>query len=54
MGDPESTPIVKIADKLDNAMFEWQSESTKTLKIWIDKGLTISTGKLIFASANLE
>lgn len=42
-----------VADKLDNAMLEWQSELTKTLKIWIDKGLTMTTGELILARANL-
>lgn len=41
------------ADKLDDAMLEWQSELTKTLKIWIDKGLTMTTGELILARANL-
>ncbi len=34
-------------------MLEWQSELTITLKIWIDKGLTMSTGELILARANL-
>jgi len=42
-----------VADKLDDAMLEWQSELTKTLKIWIDKGLTMTTGELILACANL-
>ena len=41
------------ADKLDKAMLEWQSELTKTLKIWIDKGLMMTTGELIPARANL-
>lgn len=41
------------ADKLDDAMLEWQSELTKTLKIWIDKGLSITIGELILARANL-
>lgn len=41
------------ADKLDDAMLEWQSELTKTLKIWIDKGLEMTTGELILACANL-
>jgi len=41
------------ADKLDYAMLEWQSELTKTLKIWIDKGLSMTTGELILARANL-
>ena len=41
------------ADKLDNAMLNWQSELTKTLKIWIDKGIDMSDGELILARANL-
>lgn len=41
------------ADKLDDAMLEWQSELTKTLKIWIDKGSSMTTGELILARANL-
>ncbi|MDK2992522.1 MAG: hypothetical protein PWP48_1755 [Clostridiales bacterium] len=41
------------ADKLDDVMLEWQSELTKTLKIWIDKGLSMTTGELILARANL-
>ena len=41
------------ADKLDKAMLEWQSELTKTLKIWIDKGLAMTSGELILARANL-
>ncbi|MEA4948243.1 MAG: hypothetical protein VB068_01125 [Petrimonas sp.] len=41
------------ADKLDDAMLEWQSELTKTLKIWIDKGLSMTNGELILARANL-
>lgn len=41
------------ADKLDKAMLNWQSELTKTLEIWIDKGLNMTTGELILARANL-
>ena len=41
------------AKKLDIAMLDWQSELTKTLKIWIDKGLDMSVGELILARANL-
>ncbi|SHJ36436.1 hypothetical protein [Parasporobacterium paucivorans] len=41
------------ADKLDDAMLEWQSELTKALIIWIDKSLTMTTGELILARANL-
>lgn len=41
------------ARKLDIAMLGWQSELTKTLKIWIDKGLNMTVGELILARANL-
>jgi len=41
------------ANKLDDAMLEWQSELTKTLKMWIDKGTSMTTGDLILARANL-
>ena len=41
------------AKKLDIAMLDWQSELTKTLKIWIDKGLDMTIGELILARANL-
>ena len=41
------------AKKLDVAMLDWQSELTKTLKIWIDKGLDMTVGELILARANL-
>ena len=41
------------AKKLDIAMLDWQSELTKTLKIWIDKGLDMTVGELILARANL-
>ena len=40
------------AKKLDIAMLDWQSELTKTLKIWIDKGLDMTVGELILARAN--
>lgn len=42
-----------VANKLDGAMLEWQSELTKSLKIWIDKGLAMTTGELILARANI-
>ena len=41
------------AKKLDIAMLDWQRELTKTLKIWIDKGLDMTVGELILARANL-
>lgn len=39
--------------KLDDAMLDWQSELTKTLEIWINKGLSMTDGELILARANL-
>ena len=41
------------AKKLYKAMLEWQTELTNTLEIWINKGLTMTTGELILARANL-
>lgn len=41
------------AAKLNKAMLEWQLELTKTLKLWIDKGLNMTVGELILARANL-
>lgn len=41
------------ASKLDIAMLDWQNELTKTLSIWIDKGLQMTDGELILARANL-
>ena len=42
-----------VANKLDIAMLDWQYELTESLKIWIDKGLKMTTGELILARANL-
>ena len=39
--------------KLDAAMLNWQSELTNTLEIWIEKGLSMTTGELILAYANI-
>lgn len=41
------------AKKLDVAMLDWQSELTKTLRIWVEKGLDMTVGELILARANL-
>lgn len=41
------------AKKMDLAMLDWQYELTKTLRVWIDKGLEMTTGELILARANL-
>lgn len=41
------------AAKLNKAMLEWQLELTKTLELWIDKGLNMTVGELILARANL-
>ena len=45
--------LIMLLKKLDIAMLDWQSELTKTLKIWIDKGLDMTVGELILARANL-
>ena len=42
-----------VADKLDDAMLKWMSELTDTLKIWIDKGSTMTEGELILARTNM-
>lgn len=42
-----------VADKMDIAMLNWQSSLTQALKIWIEKGLSMSTGELILARVNL-
>lgn len=42
-----------VADKLDSAMLIWMSELTDTLKIWIDKGSTMTDGELILARTNM-
>ena len=42
-----------VADKMDIAMLDWQSSLTQTLRIWIEKGLSMSNGELILARANL-
>lgn len=42
-----------VADKMDDAMLSWMSELTDTLKIWIDKGISMTDGELIFARTNM-
>ena len=42
-----------VADKLDAAMLKWMSELTDTLKIWIDKGSSMTDGELILAWTNM-
>ena len=42
-----------VADKLDDAMLKWMSELTDILKIWIDKGSTMTEGELILARTNM-
>lgn len=52
----EGSPRVctsSVADQLDAAMPGWQSDLTRTLKTWIDKGLLMTAGELILACANL-
>ena len=41
------------ARKLDIAMLDWMSSLTDTLKIWIDKGFSMTDGELILARTNL-
>ncbi|MEE1281878.1 MAG: hypothetical protein UHK60_06475 [Acutalibacteraceae bacterium] len=42
-----------VTNKLDIAMLDWQSELTNALKIWIDKGINMTTGELILARTNM-
>lgn len=42
-----------VADKLDHAMLKWISELTDTLKIWLDKGSSMTDGELILARTNM-
>ena len=43
----------KAADLLDEAQLNWIEELTCTLKIWVDKGVSMTDGELILARANL-
>lgn len=42
-----------VADKMDEAMLSWMVDLTDTLKIWIDKGLSMTDGELILARTNM-
>ena len=42
-----------VADKMDDAMLSWMSELTDTLKIWVDKGTSMTDGELILARTNM-
>lgn len=42
-----------VADKMDDSMLSWMSELTDTLKIWIDKGISMTDGELILARTNM-
>lgn len=42
-----------VADKMDDAMLSWMSELTDTLKIWIDKSVSMTDGELILARTNM-
>lgn len=42
-----------VSEKLDKAMLDWNLELTEALSIWIDKGLSMTTGELILARVNL-
>ncbi len=39
--------------KLDNMMFDWIISLTSSLHIWAEKGISMTDGELILASANL-
>lgn len=39
--------------KIEKAMFSWMKELTDCLKIWTDKGETMTDGELILARANI-
>lgn len=41
------------ADKMDAAMLSWMLDLTDTLKIWIDKGVSMTDGELILARTNM-
>ena len=43
----------KVADKMDKAMLNWIIELTDCLSIWIDKGESLTEGKLILARVNM-
>ena len=42
-----------VADKMDDAMLQWMSELTDTLKIWLDKSISMIDGELILARTNM-
>lgn len=45
--------INEVADRMDQAQLQWLDELTVALKIWIDKGDTMTDGELILAHVNL-
>lgn len=42
-----------VVDMLINVKFDWLLSLTKTLDIWIEKGICMSEGELLLARANL-
>ena len=42
-----------VADKMDDAMLDWTVQLTDTLKMWIDKGSSMTDGELILARTNM-
>lgn len=44
---------VDTADKLENAMLDLHFEMTKSLGIWIKKGLSMTKGELVLARVNI-
>ena len=46
-------PPASVVQKIDGAMLDWMRELTKTLRLWTDKGSSMTSGELILARANL-
>ena len=49
----QSIPPESAAKKIDEAMLDWMRDMTKALRIWTDKGYSMSEGELILARVNL-
>lgn len=45
--------LCRAAGKLDQAMLKWITELTECLRIWINKGVSMTEGELILARANM-
>ena len=42
-----------VSKKIDSAMLDWLRDLTKTLRLWTDKGFSMTSGELILARVNL-